>query len=773
MARICDSALLCLLAAILLLCGVSITQAQTGDVFDQLTWGEWTDGLLVEQQVTTDVTPGIIHLDRVLSTFENGWSTVNTDYYFQIMNITAVDGDDQSDDVYGSFYDVDDNGVAFPDPITAPHRVNNSQGLIQWNPVTLDHEQNLRVHFTLFSETTNATKLCTLLIQRYAPGCTLSQLKDSHGNTVFAPPVPTCLIHYDRTAQRFTLNVTGAYLNDQATYLIDFDDFNGGNANYGGNSLRTPHGTCGSLDTIPSAATVPFIEMWYSAPTATFPHAIDGAYPTYRTRSTWAISNVDSDCDQVHFNTSYSFTELTDCKTHSNGDAVTQSTNNGMLMYTGNLYVNVLVPIDLNHEEWGYTKFRNVYPFEFGFKQRMTRLVGVPTEEDLRVFVRIAELNAGGVLNLWIETQYARPDGLQSATVSPSGHMTVTAPADPCSGSQVLCIQLWGYTGVAAWVPASDDGSYTFEWQAINDSHPVSVTVDLEEKLQEVQSETGLDIGSLQLRVFANAADLQLGQNPIDNTYNFAPRDTVYVRADLMVPTADEQNFDLVVENAYLCYSAIEGYQIEYSETGKQGCLDPFILDTERFQLINNTQAITHPWDIDFGTDLMGGVSSYLNPTGPSDVFSFIANPQQSVDRIYTIHLECSISQRNPNGKRSADGADITDSLAPRIRYVSTMATNEYARDVEFTTQSHDVRSVRGSSAPPPSSSASFGIQRTQSVPSDSSSTSWNLIIGAGACVVLAAIGAAAFLVWKRRQAARVVVYSPVTSSDAIDLEGP
>src|SRR3989338_6029648 len=51
---------------------------------------------------------------------------------------------------------------------------------------------------------------------------------------------------------------------------------------------------------------------------------------------------------------------------------------------------------------------------------------------------------------------------------------------------------------------------------------------------------------------------------------------------------------------------------------------------------------------------------------------------------------------------------------------------------IEFTTQSHDVRSVRGSSAPPPSSSASFGIQRTQSVPSDSSSTSWNLIIGAG-----------------------------------------
>jgi hypothetical protein len=214
MARICDSALLCLLAAILLLCGVSITQAQTGDVFNQLTWGEWTDGLLVEQHVTTDVTPGIIHLDRVLSTFENGWSTVNIDYYFQIMNITAIDGDDQSDDVYGSFYDVDDNGVAFPDSITAPHRVNNSQGLIQWNPDTLDHEQNLHVHFTLFSETTNATKLCTLLIQRYAPGCTLSQLKDSHGNTVFAPPVPTCLIQYHRTAQRFTLNVTGAYLND-------------------------------------------------------------------------------------------------------------------------------------------------------------------------------------------------------------------------------------------------------------------------------------------------------------------------------------------------------------------------------------------------------------------------------------------------------------------------------------------------------------------------------------------------------------------------------
>lgn len=764
------STLLCLLAMIFFVVyGADMASAQ-GDIIDQLTWSEWSDGLLVEKHTVDYATSEVIHLDRVLSTFENGWGTSNPGYYFDIIDISALDSNDADDTVNaGSFFDVDDNGDAFPSAFTAPHRLNNSQGLLRWLPSPIDHEQNLRVHFTLYSEATNATKACTLLIQRYLTGCVLSALKDSRGNTVYAPPVPTCRIHYDRTVQRFTLNVTGAYLTDQSTYLIDFDDFNAGNSNYGGNNLRQNKGTCASRDDIGNAAAVPFIEMWYAAPTATFPHSLDGSYPAYHPRSTWSVSTINNDCSQVYFNTSYSFTNLTHCKKRDDTYAVALTTRDGMLMYTGNVYVNILVPIDLNHEEWGYTKFRNVYPFEFGFKQRMTALVGVPSEEDIRVFVRSAQLDSAGILTLTIETQYARPDGLNTASVSPTNtHIALTSSADACNGAQQLCIQLWQYGGSVAWDPQVDDGTYTLTWQAIDDGHPISVVITLAEKLQEVQSETGLDIGSLQLRVFNTSSDMQLGQNAIDNTYVFDPRDTVFVRADLMVPTADEQNFGLVIENAYLCYSAIEGYQIEYSENGKQGCLDPFILDTERFQLINNTVAITTPQGIDFSTNLMSSVSTFLNPTGPSDVFSFVANPQQEVDRIYTIHLECYITQRTPT-KRSVD--DDSDPFAPRIHIVSAMPTQDYARNVEFTTQSHNLRDVRGAADAPPAASVSFGIRRTQTTNANpSSSSSFTLIIAAGVCVALAAVMAVGFFIWKRNQANRVVVYSPVVS-DSADLE--
>src|SRR3989338_11321058 len=101
MARVCYTTFFLL---IILCVGYTNAQIVTDDVTDQLTWSEWTDGLLVEQHPISDVTAEIIHLDRVLSTFENGWGTSNPGYYFQITEISAVNATDQTDDVYCSFY---------------------------------------------------------------------------------------------------------------------------------------------------------------------------------------------------------------------------------------------------------------------------------------------------------------------------------------------------------------------------------------------------------------------------------------------------------------------------------------------------------------------------------------------------------------------------------------------------------------------------------------------------------------------------------------------
>jgi len=734
-----------------LLCiGAVRAQITPGDVTNQLTWGEWTDALLYEERTTDDVSGEIIHLDRALSKFENGWLPNHPDYYFQITGIVALNDHDQLDIQTGSFFDVDGNGQPIPGAITAPpaHRVSNSQGLIQWTPVAVNHAQTIRVFFELISAT--GTKRCTLLIERYQTCLAIPALKDSKGNTVHSPPVPQCRIHYDSSLQRFTLNVNATYLRDDATYLVDFDDFDPKLDN-----LRYMYGTCGNRDSLPPPTQLPFREMWYSAPTSTFPHAIDGSYPAYRTRSSWMMQN-DQHCDRIVYNSSYSFNEFTHCQNRGvgSGYAVALSTENSMLMYRGNVYVNVLVPIDLTQEQWGYTKFRHVYPFEFGFKQRITGLVGTPTEQDLRVFIRSAQIMPNGQLQLVVETQYARTEGLKAPSVSPSRLLT-TQGSDPCTnaGSSQLCIQEWHYaTAVnAPWTDA-DNHAYNFGWQAVYDSHPMSVTITLQQQLQEVQSETGLDIGSLQLRVFSTQSDLILGQNAVNNDHTFDPRDTVYVRADLVVPTDDQQNFGLRVANAYLCYSAIEGYKIEYSQTGKQGCLDPFILNSERFHLVDEFQVGSDANTIDFSTDLLNSIQQYLNPAGPTDSFSFLANPQQVVDRIYTIHVEVEINQRSPSNKRSLDGSVDQSAPGTRIHFVSTVPTDEYARTIEFAPQTHSLRAESGDQA---ASVATISVVR-QTLPEEktgSGHSMWTIVLGSGICFAVAGVVAAAFLIYRRKKA--------------------
>ena len=163
------------------------------DATDELIWQEWTDGLIVKRGVISDTEPETIELDTVIDDFDVDWASY-PDYFINITYIIAIDGNDASDTIYGIFYDVDDNGLPFDQPIAPPHQVNHTQGWIQWAPQNLDHEQNIRVYFEVVSP--NSTKKCMLLIQRYQD-CIIPPLKDVNGSTVFPPPVPDCRIQFD------------------------------------------------------------------------------------------------------------------------------------------------------------------------------------------------------------------------------------------------------------------------------------------------------------------------------------------------------------------------------------------------------------------------------------------------------------------------------------------------------------------------------------------------------------------------------------------------
>lgn len=383
-------------------------------------------------------------------------------------------------------------------------------------------------------------------------------------------------------------------------------------------------------------------------------------------------------------------------------------------MYRGSIYVNALTPIDQGHAEWGFSKFRHVYPFEFGFRQRLTALVGVPTEQALRVFVREAKIDTSGKMLLTVETHYANDEGLESPSVDPA--LTVGTHSGLCTGASGLCIQEWHYSK-EGWAN-SDNIAYQFKWKVHIDQHEVGVSITIKQQLQETQSETGLDVGQLDLRVFASEANLISGSNEVVyGSKIFDPRERVFIRADLVVPAVDANNFELDVKNVWVCYSEIEGYQIEYIEDQKRGCLDSFILDSERFQIMTEGADTSSEFTLNTHKD-----KAWANPAGKaSDGFSYLATPQLPAGRTYTIHVEADVTQV---AQSSLPAAAKRASEQP-IAAVDS-ATNEYRRSIHFVTQSHRLRAEDVNQG----SAATLTFRLAEASASDDNNSGFSMITG-------------------------------------------
>jgi hypothetical protein len=739
------------------------------DVSSRCQGGAWCDASLYFDRILSDDSSQVIHLDAVFSQFENGWGVANPGYYFELKSLPKERKGD------GELSDVNDAGEPIGSAIaTLPHRVQNAQGLVHWQPHEAVEDHSMVIEFEVVSD--NDRKRCKLVVDRFGVCNSVVELKDSQGNIVFSPPVPTARIHYESRTTRFTLSVDAAYVHDDASYLIDFDDF----------SARTDSwramSSCANHQNLPSDAELPFRWLWQSAPTASFPHALDGSFLAYPSVDNWAQRAGDTTgdaelCGSVHYNTSYSFSELVACERRDGSTAVALGTDveRGLLMYSGNLYVNALAPIDKRREHWGFAKFRHVFPFEFGFKQRVSAVIGVPTEQALRVFVRSAEIDSDGRLKLAVETHYAQPSGLMESAVFRNGVTSRIASVHgdgPCTHGGQLCVQQWKYEA-EQWAE-QDNGQFRFTWRVVIDGHGVGVDITLYQALQEVQSETGLAIGELKLRVFDQLADMSLGENEVDlESRIFDPRERMFLRADLIVPQADQLNFGLRLLNVWVCFSEIEGYQIEYIEGQKNGCLDPFIRDTERFQLLDEGALTGGPLDVtieEFAAELPTLIAEWRNPLGPSAAISFLATPQLPVGRTYTIHIEAEISQLAPTAplqssstaeKRSTDD----DRQQEHTQYDGIPITAiqggtiDHRRSIHFALQGHRLRADDGDSQ---STALSFQVAAREdgdlNEDDGHKSTSLPIIIGS-ATVGIAAVAFVAFFTWRRYRRRRNGVF--------------
>jgi hypothetical protein len=215
----------------------------------------------------------------------------------------------------------------------------------------------------------------------------------------------------------------------------------------------------------------------------------------------------------------------------------------------------------------------------------------------------------------------------------------------------------------------------------------------------------------------------------------------------------DANNFELDMKNVWVCYSEIEGYNIEYIEGQKLGCLDDFILSSERFQIMTEGANTSGEFTLSTHKD-----RAWAAPAGKaSDGFSYLATPQLPSGRTYTIHVEADVTQVAQNSLPAA----------PKQQAIAAVdsATNEYRRSVHFVTQGHRLRAEDANQGA--ASTLTFRLAERSSA--DNANSGFSLVTGVviGLCALAgcSVLVAAFFMI--RRYRRNQVDYSLVINQDA------
>ena len=619
----------------------------------------WRDGIIFEYSDMEEVKRQMLHLAQVVSRFEHSWPIQNPGYDFLINGIQVDDHgshyrhlyssnsaigscEASNDSLWGSLYDYNAAGTGLEAIVSFPHRLVNSQGLLMWHPSTIAEEQTLHIYYSLIPNKnpdpaylSNNTKRCEFRIERsgYCPG-TLS-LQDKSGNLARSPPAPVANIHYNTQSRVLEFEVLAQYIFKEATYLIDFVDFD-----VKTDSIRyKAPSSCSNRYDAADQQRLTFRELWYSAPHANFADALSGQYSAYNSPPCWNLTNAS--CSQIRYFASFSLDQILRCTDHNGNPAITYDyTPDGLLNYRGNLFVNVLAPIDVNTESWGYGKFRHIYPFHFGFRRRIINIITSPTSSGIRIIVRTTALFPNGTMYLAVETESPSP-GIDTMFFVPD--LPLIIPAQRCSvstdstvnSSSVICIQQWIFAK-DNWT-SLDNLNYTL---IITDLTGFNLTffVQLVTTLQPTDASTGLDLGTIDVRLFATENDLRSGFRVVDDKdprQAFNPGETIYTRIDYTIPEEERDRYVGRILNAWVCFSDIPGYVIEWIEGEKFGCMDVMINSNQRIQLLENHSPANTTWRV----KLMD-VVSYLNPNGPASSFSFIPDSPDVGDRSYTLHIQ-------------------------------------------------------------------------------------------------------------------------------------
>ena len=416
---------------------------------------------------------------------------------------------------------------------------------------------------------------------------------------------------------------------------------------------------CATTNCAARAALAPqtaFTSLWDAAPHAQYPSALDSiaylAWPPVQ--SEWTVTA--SACGNVTLTRTFTFAQLVGCvqRDGSTASVSVVTDTNGQVAYSGAVYASVVRPLDAQDETAGLQQTRHVFPFLFRFVSLMQALTSAESDQNFQLRSRTVSLaNDTGCLQMQVQTVYV-PGGitqLTNPTVQPPANgvaLAVTGPDALCD-PQVAepCVQLWSVTSCPTPWDSAYNGEYLLRWTVNGTAEEVFALLSLLQAIAPDDSVQDLAFAH-GLRMFRSSADWLSGTGEVEAGVGagYAVGDTVFVRDTVAVAAGDEQNFELSVLNAWVCYSDNDAYVIEVAD-GKQGCADAFIRDDQRVQLVLDAVVLTDGTAGDFAVVIADSVDTpFVDSASVSAGVQFSAQPIAAQEsRNYTVHLQLQLLQ--------------------------------------------------------------------------------------------------------------------------------
>lgn len=423
-----------------------------------------------------------------------------------------------------------------------------------------------------------------------AASCAVTSLEPPVGVSFVSPPGPSAFtVTYTSGTQTFDFAITMAYLRDNAIVNIDFASDFAPNTHGIRNNLATTQ--CNNRPAL-SSGTYPIHDLFHSAPTAQFPNALDGtlykAYPAAQLPWVQAATA----CNTVQYTASFTFADLVACNTYASTPAVTVTAGVGTITYAGSLFVDVLQPVDPESESTAFDLSRFEYPFSFQFNSQVEAISTFTSTNNLRVNVistTVANSNPR-ILTIVIQTSATLSADSTLTAVSVTGLFggaaTITTASTPTCAGGILttCVQQWTYTSTTAW-SNSYNGQYQVVWSSSSGS--VTSTLNIGAILTTPTDETNLDLATIALTFYGSLTDVQAG-TPV-HTGSYFNQDRLYMRADMNIAGGSAANFDLHINDLYICWDDNPLYKIVLPS----GCTDASLPSDQVIKLVDSDLAVT------------------------------------------------------------------------------------------------------------------------------------------------------------------------------------